>query len=108
MRKLLALVVFALCGCATIDRENYATLLFDQPPIMGMPGGILGIGKATDFSGAKSMRVEPGVRTVYYRCPGTITMDEQPHLRVKFEQAETYLLECQDSEAVVRKQTLPN
>ena len=108
MRKVLVFAVLALGACATVDHANYATLMFDQPPIMGMPGGILGIGRVADFGGAKSMRVKPGVRTVYYRCPGTITMDEQPHLRARFERGQSYLLECQGSDAVVREMLLPN
>jgi hypothetical protein len=108
MRIVLTFVVLTLGACATVDRADYATLMFEQPPVMGMPGGILGIGKVTDFGGAKSMRVRPGVRTVYYRCPGTITMDEQPHLRAKFELGQSYLLECEGLNASVREQMLPN
>ena len=38
------------------------------------------------------MRVRPGERTVYYRCPGTIAMDEQPNLRSSFAAGATYVL----------------
>lgn len=75
---------------------------------MGMAGGILGVDKVTDFGGVDVMRVVPGDRLVYYRCPGTITMDEQPHLRVYFEQGKKYVLACDGAEAVVRKQLLRN
>ena len=108
MRKLLGLAVLSLGACATVDRADYATLVFEQPPIMGIPGGILGIGNVTDFDGAKAMRVKPGERVVYYRCPGTITMDEQPHLRATFEQGGTYSLRCEGADAVVHRQMLPN
>ena len=49
MRILLGLALLSLGACATVDRADYATLLFEQPPILGFPGGILGIGKVTDM-----------------------------------------------------------
>tara|TARA_R110002020_G_scaffold164057_1_gene350392 strand:+ start:2630 stop:2992 length:363 start_codon:yes stop_codon:yes gene_type:complete len=107
MRIFLGLALFSLGACATVDRADYATILFEQPPILGMPGGILGIGKVTDSGGAKAMRVAPGERLVYYRCPGTITMDEQPHLRARFEKGATYILECDGADAVVRNRVRP-
>jgi|TARA_R100000455_G_C6251516_1_gene108112 hypothetical protein len=106
MRKFLGIAVVSLGACATIQPREYATLVFEQPPVMGMPGGILGIGKVTEFNGAGSVRVKPGNRRVYYRCPGTITMDEQPHLRATFERGATYVLECEGTAAVVRKREL--
>ena len=102
MRILLGLALLSLGACATVDRADYATLLFEQPPILGFPGGILGIGKVTDPGGTNALRVKPGERVVYYRCPGTNTMDEQPHLRAEFEPGGTYSLECEGAVAVVR------
>ena len=107
MRALLAIAILSSSGCATFDRSEYATLLFEQPPIMGSPGGILGIGEVTDFGGVPSMLVRPGKRTVYYRCPGTIAMDEQPNLRSSFEAGATYVLECDGTTASVHLRSSP-
>lgn len=108
MRNMTGLAILFLGGCATFDRAGYATMLFEQPPVMGISGGILGIGKVTDFRGTNSVQVKPGERVVYYRCPGTLAMDEQPNLRATFERGATYVLECEGPEAVVRKKSLPN
>lgn len=54
------------------------------------------------------MRVRPGKRTVYYRCPGTITMDEQPNLRASFQAGATYVLQCDGTAASVQMRNSPS
>lgn len=107
MRLITCLAVLFLGACATAGHSDHATLLFEQPPVQGLPGGILGVGKVDDFKGSKSVRVEPGKRRVYYRCPGVLVMDEQLHLRATFEPGAVYVLECTGADAVVRRKDSP-
>ena len=59
--------------------------------------GINGVGEPFQFEPRQTTYVSAGRRTVWYGCPGFVSMDFGPSVGHRFKAGQTYELRCSES-----------